>query len=761
MICQPELFDLKIAENKEKFTELINTSPGLEILDELHSQLEELIKLRSPKKKISDEQLKKKVKSQIGSNPINEYGNWIFYPWLNKVIHVLAEDEFIEVRTNRNQYKITPEEETVLSTKKIGIIGLSVGKSIALTMALERICGELIIADFDTIELSNLNRIQTGIHNFGLKKTIVVAREIAEIDPYLKVTCFHEGLTEKNCHDFFTKNGKLDICIEVCDGLYSKILARQKAKELGIAVVMNSSDRGTTDIERFDLNPDLPILHGLIDHLDLKSLKEAKTNEEKVPYLLPMLGIESSSERLKASMLEIEETITTWPQLASGVVFGGGICTDVCRRILLDQFTKSGRYFVDTEQQINNESRNYLSEKNKQKKKPNQQQPLPKNSYKNILSKLNIKSTHDDDKLCKLSNAALNELIKFGTMAPSGGNIQPWKWCIKDHSLVLLNDPHRSTSILNYKNSASFVSFGAATENIILKAHQMGYEVALEKYPLGIKEDLIAIFKFFKQPSKNTESHFNDDLISWVPKRITNRTIGQCTPISNEVINYLKQTIGSINGAELKVFTDSKKINELKSILTTIDRLFMTHQKGHAHFTKEIRWTKEETELTRDGVDLNTLDITPTERAGLLVSKNWEVTKHLKNWNLGNGFGKISKKAIDSSSALGMITMPSSDIYHFFHGGRALQKIWLAATKKGIAFQPMSINTFLFTKIEDKNFDDIEEIKEALQFQRKKFLKATNTNNLKKDVFFFRLSKAKEPVVKSLRRNIKDVIIKG
>jgi hypothetical protein len=54
------------------------------------------------------------------------------------------------------------------------------------------------------------------------------------------------------------------------------------------------------------------------------------------------------------SMIEINKSITTWPQLASGVIFGGGICTDVCRRILLNEFTDSGRYFVDVEEQINN-----------------------------------------------------------------------------------------------------------------------------------------------------------------------------------------------------------------------------------------------------------------------------------------------------------------------------------------------------------------------------------------------------------------------
>jgi len=304
-------FNALIKEEKEALKELIAKNTQINILNEINSQLNELIKLRNPKKKLNQEELEHQKKLLLNGVSINDYGCWIYYPWRNNLVHLLNKEEFIEVRTNRNQYKITPEEEIILSTKKIGVIGLSVGKAIAMTIAMERICGELVIADFDEIELSNLNRIQTGVENFGVKKTIVVAREIAEIDPYLKVTCYHDGLTDENITDFFTKDGKLDICIEVCDGLTTKIVARQKAKSLGIPVVMNSSDRGTTDVERFDLHPNLPILHGLIDHLDLNLVREAKTNEEKVPYLLPMLGLETSSERLKASMLEIEETITT------------------------------------------------------------------------------------------------------------------------------------------------------------------------------------------------------------------------------------------------------------------------------------------------------------------------------------------------------------------------------------------------------------------------------------------------------------------
>ena len=347
-IHQPIFYNLKILKDKDDFVKLLNSNESIKVIDEIESQLNELIKLRNPKTKFTDSELKNEVINYLNGIALYDYGIWVYYPWLNQLVHLLNEDEFIEVRTNRNQYKITPEEEIKLSTKTIGVIGLSVGKAIAVTIAMERICGELIIADFDVIELSNLNRIQTGVQNFNLKKTVIVAREIVEIDPYLKVTCLSDGLTEENMNDFFFPNGKkMDLCIEVCDGLSTKIYARQKAKEFGIPVVMDTNDRGMIDIERFDLNPQLPILHGLVDHLDLNLISQAKTNEQKLPYVSAIIGIDSISLRLKESLNEIGKSITTWPQLASSVVLGGAITCDVCRRILLNQFNKSGRYYVD------------------------------------------------------------------------------------------------------------------------------------------------------------------------------------------------------------------------------------------------------------------------------------------------------------------------------------------------------------------------------------------------------------------------------
>ncbi|RYX84404.1 Rv1355c family protein, partial [bacterium] len=351
----PLLLNLRKDEDKITYKNLIKEGKVNFIHDEIYGQLQELIKINNPSKKLTNEEYKFLIEEHINCNKIDDYGLWVYYPWIKKLVHILDEAEFVKVRTNRNQYKITEDEQELLKTKKIGIVGLSVGQSIALTMAMERTCGELRIADFDIVELSNINRLRTSSFNLGLNKTIIAAREIAEIDPFLKVKIFNEGLHSNNMNDFFLNGGKLDLFVEVCDGLDIKIESRFKAKELNIPVIMDTNDRGMLDVERFDLERDRPILHGLAEGLNPTNIKDL-SNEDKIPYILKMIGADTISTRLKASMMEVEQSINTWPQLASSVVLGGALTTDVSRRILLDQYHESGRYYLDMEELVKDQS---------------------------------------------------------------------------------------------------------------------------------------------------------------------------------------------------------------------------------------------------------------------------------------------------------------------------------------------------------------------------------------------------------------------
>ncbi len=285
------------------------------------------------------------IGQHLADVPQHDYGVWVYYPWSKTLVHLLDEAEFIQVRTNRNQLKITREEQEVLRQKKIGVIGLSVGQSIALTLAMERTCGTLYLADFDSLELSNMNRIRAGVSSLGLPKVIIAAREIAEIDPFIKVVIFPEGLRPETTENFLAGDGKLDILVEVCDSIDMKIQCRLKARALGIPVVMDTNDRGMLDIERFDLHPERPVLHGLLEDLPLDNLAQLSP-EQRMGIILKIVGADAISQRLKQSIAALNQSIHALPQLASSVVLGGAITTDVCGRILLDELQASGRFYA-------------------------------------------------------------------------------------------------------------------------------------------------------------------------------------------------------------------------------------------------------------------------------------------------------------------------------------------------------------------------------------------------------------------------------
>lgn len=353
-VYKPHLFSLENAATALAFREFIAANNAVIAIDYIGLMIAELIKTRNPGASFSEEMMRIKTTEFLGGKKMEDYGVWAYYPWLNRVVHVLAEEDFIELRTSRNQYKILPEEQKALRTKKIGIVGLSVGQSVAVTMALERCGGVFRLADFDVLELSNMNRIRSGVHEIGELKVVNTAREILEIDPFLDVEIFPQGLHRDNMEAFFQENGQLDLVIDECDSLDIKLLLREYARQWRIPVLMDTSDRGMLDVERFDEEPDRPILHGLVGDLNATALSKLST-EEKIPYILKMVGADTLSERMKISMKEIGKTIRTWPQLASNVVLGGGITGDVARRLLLNYGVKSGRYYTDLEEIIPDE----------------------------------------------------------------------------------------------------------------------------------------------------------------------------------------------------------------------------------------------------------------------------------------------------------------------------------------------------------------------------------------------------------------------
>jgi tRNA A37 threonylcarbamoyladenosine dehydratase len=685
---KPRFFRLHTLRAREEIVALFRSDPGIETHDQIVGQLEELIKIKNPALKFTLEELQVAIKLHLNGQELQNYGVWVFYPWLRKIVHMLDEEEFVEVRTNRNMYKITPAERTTLASKAIGVVGLSVGHSIALTLAQERLATEFRLADFDELELSNLNRIRTGVANLGCEKTEIVAREIVEIDPFIKVNLWNKGLTEENVDEFFTKGGKLDLIFDECDSIDVKVLLREVAKREGVPVVMDTSDRGMIDIERFDLEPDRPIFHGLAGELDYSLLKELKTSEEKIPYVLPIVGVETMSKRLKASMMEIGESVSTWPQLASAVNYGGGISADIARRILLGQIDKSDRYFFDPANLVAPEKVTPPSPARAWHTKP--YAPFTPERAKELARPHATPSGKNE-----VAVEEIEELLEAAVLAPSGGNMQPWYWYYDLNRLFLFLDRHQSYSLLDFEHRGSYLALGAAIENLSLAAKNRKLELRIQTFPDAGNDELVAILDI-KRNEDIALAEGEVGLLKSIGYRQTNRILGAREEVD---ANLISQLVAIGEGTEFCIseVSDLERIRHVADLIADGEKVRLMHEWGHHDFQNEIRWNEAENQATKNGVDIETVDLTPSDIAGLKIVSDWHSVAELRSIGEEKGakFRDLALKTFDSTSVLLLLSSKNDDPRQYLEMGKVAERLWLKATSLKLAAQPVGAPLFL------------------------------------------------------------------
>lgn len=355
---RPTLFHLSREDDRRSLHELLASGAVRRVHDTLDRQLGQLMAARDPGMPPSGDEVTRRVRQHLAGRDRMEYGVFVWYPWSGLLVRTLPAEEYRELRTDRNRYKISSEEQRRLTGKRVGVVGLSVGNAAAVTLALEGVGGSYKIADFDTLDLTNLNRIRAGLPDLGLEKTVLAARQMFEVDPYLRIERYSTGIHPGNVDDFLLADGKLDVVIEECDDLYVKVAVRERARAHGIPVLMNTSDRGLLDVERFDLEPDRPVFHGLVGDVRAEELKGLAA-KDKLPFVLALFGEGLLSPRMLASLPEVGKTISSWPQLASAVSLGGGIVADAARRLLLGEPLASGRYRLDPDMLVTGEFRTH------------------------------------------------------------------------------------------------------------------------------------------------------------------------------------------------------------------------------------------------------------------------------------------------------------------------------------------------------------------------------------------------------------------
>jgi sulfur carrier protein ThiS adenylyltransferase len=96
----------------------------------------------------------------------------------------------------------------------VGVAGLG-GLGSAVAVALARVgVGRMVLADFDVVEPSNLNRQQYFVDQLGLPKSRALTDNLARINPYVRVEAQQVRLTPDNVPEVFRE---AEVLVEAFD----------------------------------------------------------------------------------------------------------------------------------------------------------------------------------------------------------------------------------------------------------------------------------------------------------------------------------------------------------------------------------------------------------------------------------------------------------------------------------------------------------------------------------------------------------------
>lgn len=174
----------------------------------------------------------------------------------------------------------------VLKDKTVGIAGCG-GLGSNCTVALARVgIGNLIIADFDVIEESNLNRQYYFHHQIGKKKTDCLQENIQLINPETRVEKHDVKLDSENLVDIFQN---CDVIVEAFDKAELKQMIIETVSEhlsqTPLVIGLGMAGWGDSNSIRCRQADNLFICGDAIKEID-----------EDLPPLAPRVGIVASMQ---------------------------------------------------------------------------------------------------------------------------------------------------------------------------------------------------------------------------------------------------------------------------------------------------------------------------------------------------------------------------------------------------------------------------------------------------------------------------------
>ncbi len=180
---------------------------------------------------------------------------------------------------NRLEYLIGNDNVELLKTKKVLIVGLGGVGGFAVEALARSGIGNITLVDYDTIDITNLNRQIIALHStIGLKKTTAFKERILNINKDCNITVLDLFLDSSNYKEIITDD--YDFIIDCCDSLEAKKLLLLESYNKKIPFIGCMGTANKMDPSKLEIIDIRKTINDPIARIMRKFVKDNKLNQK-------------------------------------------------------------------------------------------------------------------------------------------------------------------------------------------------------------------------------------------------------------------------------------------------------------------------------------------------------------------------------------------------------------------------------------------------------------------------------------------------
>jgi hypothetical protein len=277
------------------------------------------------------------------------------------------------------------------------------------------------------------------------------------------------------------------------------------------------------------------------------------------------------------------------------------------------------------------------------------------------------------------TRVALETLVAAAVKAPSGDNLQPWRFRLDGEAsrITLYVDETRDPSPMNAGQRMSRVAVGAALENILQSASSRGWTVELEA-PLEPAAAALRLTSFDGDDPEDPA----------IGRRVTNRRAYDRRPIPPEILERLQRQTPELDGVRTHWICDRARLERLADLIGRADALMFGEPSMRRAFLHNIRFDQPWDAEVQEGLPIASLELSRADRVAL------RMLRFMPHWlfrlaRVKRKFKAAARRLIESSSGLCLIVFQQATPQANVFVGRAMERAWLALAREKLAAQPM------------------------------------------------------------------------